>query len=90
MMEIKTLSWWNDTDLEMDEYLNPLDEIDEELYWHIACGWMASHYQHGGLIQGGDPIEKISTDSGGIYTYATVNEIGGRFYYLGDLPEFKQ
>lgn len=86
--KLKTLTDWeeNHSDKELTEYLQPLDEIDEQMYWRIACGFMAAKYQHGGLIQGGDPNEEISE---ACYTYATVNEINGKFYYLGELPEFK-
>lgn len=83
---MKTLEQFESQELDLDQYLKPLDEIDEELYWHIACGYMPAKYQHGGLIQGGDADDKV----GEVYSYATVNEIEGKFYYLGILPEFKQ
>jgi hypothetical protein len=70
---------------DLDEFLSAGDEIDEQMYYHIGCGYMAPVYDNGTIMQGGDPCD--SKD--GVYTYMTVSQVNDKYYYLGELPEFK-
>ena len=76
--------------MDLDLFLIEPCEIDEELYSHILCGYMAPVYERNHIGQGGDPHSSVLGDNGEqIYTYSTVSRIGYKFFFLGVLPEFK-
>lgn len=86
---MKTFKEWENSNLDMDVYLNEPCEIDEELYLDILeC---VPPYYLGDLAQqGGDAIDSFENDKGKkVLTYMTVNSMNGKFFYLGILPEFK-
>lgn len=85
---MKTLKQFenNESDQDLDEFLQVGDEIDEQMYYHIGCGYMAPQYDNGNIMQGGDACDK---QKDGIYTYMTVSRVQNKYYYLGILPEFK-
>jgi len=83
--KIKTLKQFEDQELDLDEFLNPMDEVDEELYLH--AGEIAPpQYLRGKFVQMCDADDTVN----GVYHFMTFTNINNRFYYLGSLPEFKQ
>lgn len=84
---MKTLQEWEESDLDLDQYLTEPCEIDEALYNEIA-EVVPPAYCLNGLVQGGDPIRDVPFCEG-VLTYDTVMHLNGRFFYLGELPEFK-
>lgn len=84
---IKTLKEWEESDLDLDDYLgeDPA-EIDEDLADYIRdCSYANYCSEH--FLQGGDPI---TTNERGDYMYITVsfNNVMKKIMYLGILPEF--
>ena len=87
MSNIKTYQEWEDKfpDKQLDEYLQPMDEVDEELRNHCG-GIVAPQFCSREFLQMGEAdFEKNGIDY--YMTFATINE---RHYYIGKLPEFKQ
>lgn len=86
---MKTLKGWEESNLDMDEYLNEPCEIDEELYLDILeC--VPTHYSGELAQQGGDACDSFENHKGKkVFTYRTVNSLNGKFFNLGILPEFK-
>lgn len=86
---MKTLKDWEESSLNMDSYLNEPCEIDEELYLDILeC--VPPHYLGELAQQGGDAIDSFKNEKGKeVFTYMTVNNVNGKYFYLGILPEFK-
>lgn len=85
MKKIKTYKEWQKSNLNLDEYLgNCPCEIDEELYMYFG-EITPPTYLSEDLIQTGE----ASFSKNGILYYATCKEIGGKFFCIGDLPEFK-
>ena len=72
--------------LELTEYLPEPCEIDWDLYSHVSCGYVASSYLGASLSQAG---EAHDTNEDDVYTYMTVSEVNGKYFYLGILPGFK-
>lgn len=70
----------------LTEFLPEPCEIDEELYLHITCGYVAPSYSDTNLNQAGE----AERSKEGIYHYMTVSHVNGKYFYLGVLPEFKQ
>src|SRR3954470_21310106 len=73
---IKTLSQWDvvNESQGLSEFLFVGDEIDEGLYFHLGCGWMAAKYNKNGIMQGGDAYDTVD----GVYTYDTVCRVGDK------------
>jgi hypothetical protein len=87
MTTIKTKKEWDGihSDLELDQYLQPMDEVDEELY--LYCGEIvAPQYCSYYFLQMGE----AEFEHKNVYYYSTFAHVGGRYYYLGKLPEFMQ
>ena len=83
-MAKKTYKKWEKSGLSWDDYLNRMDEIDEEFYLHIGeC--VAPHYSDQHFVQSGEPSNEID----GICYHATAMHINSRYYFLGDMPAFK-
>lgn len=81
----KTLEKWEaGKEMDLEDYLQPMDEIDYDLYAY-SWAWVSPYWSSNGFIQWGEPNNTIND----VYyrmTFATVNE---RYYYLGILPEFR-
>jgi hypothetical protein len=90
LQNIKTYKEWEKSDLDLGEYLPYPCEIDEDLHNYIA-EIVPPHYCDNKLTQGGDCIEHLDAyyQSERIGIYNTVGIVGDRFFYLGQLPEFK-
>lgn len=71
-------------DLSFDEYLKPMDEIDELFYHHIGCGYVASNYIDQKWTQNGE----CNREEFGIRFYETAIHINGKYYYMGEAPSF--
>ena len=87
---MKTLKGWEESNLNLDEYLKEPCEIDEELALYIGeC--VAPQYVSPEFTQGGD-CEKTESNIDGeiIEYYMTTSSVNGKEFYLGILPEFKQ
>jgi hypothetical protein len=84
---MKTYRDWEDnhTSLELGQYLQPLDEVDEEMRNHCA-EIVAPQYCNSELIQMGE----ADYEKDGVNYYTTFITINQRHYYLGPLPEFHQ
>lgn len=83
---MKTYQAWEDgPEMTIDEYLQPGDEVDEEMYDHFASV-VSPQYLTGGVLQVG---EAQFSHKGRNY-YRTFNIVDGRHRYLGILPPFKQ
>lgn len=81
---MKTFKQWEKSGIDLDDFLQPMDEVDERLYLY-AGEIVAPKYCSNSLIQMGEAHDKIH----GIYHYMTFRNVGFKYYYLGILPEFK-
>lgn len=84
---MKSKKEWDEKfpDMELNQYLQPMDEVDEEL--HLRCGEIvAPQYLSKNFLQMGDADFKED----GVYFYTTFATYNGKHYYLGILPEFQQ
>lgn len=89
--EIKTLSGWKKSKINLDKYLTEPCEIDEELYHYVGEA-TAPSYIDKGLIQMGEAeySEEADDSLDHIMYYMTVSIVNKKYFYLGILPEFKQ
>ena len=85
MAKIKTFKQWEKSGLELTEYLNPCDQVDEEIVHHMETV-VPPQYSQNGLMQDGEPERMVD----GVYFYSTFSKVDGKYYYLGILPEFMQ
>jgi len=86
---MKTLKEWKQSKLDMDIFLDTPCEIDEGFYLRILES-VPVHYATEYATQGGDPVDSFENHKGKtVYTYMTVRNVNGKFFYLGILPEFK-
>lgn len=81
---MKTLKQFEKLDGSFDEFLKPMDRIDEALYEYIACGWVAPNWSSEKFAQNGE----CTKEEDGIEYYETVMHVDGKFYYLGLAPSF--
>ncbi len=81
---MKTLKQFEKSNTSFDEFLKPMDRIDEELYEHISCAYVASNFSDQKCAQNG---ECTKSDNGTDY-YETVITVDGKYYYLGLMPSF--
>lgn len=88
---MKTKDEWDESDLNLSDYLTEPCEIDEGLYLYIG-EIVAPSYCTPGLIQCGeaDRQEPAYYQDDPIMFRKTVSEVNGKYFYLGILPEFKQ
>ena len=75
---MKTFKNWKG---DLNDYLQPKDEIDNELY-EYALNVLPPQLYENGLLQTGEPY---SQDKSGHYTYASYVEKDNKFWYLGHL-----
>lgn len=80
--KVKTYEDWEKSEVDLDEFLEPGDEIDEEIYGHIAYATCPPNYDDGKVLQNGE----CSFERGGIDFYMTAEEKDGKYFYLGELP----
>lgn len=81
---MKTKKQFEKQELSVDEFLNPMDRIDYELYSYILCGWVGPNFDDGTVGQNGEcSFERDGTDY-----YSTVMTVKDKYYYLGQLPSF--
>lgn len=85
MTKIKTLKQWDKSGKDLDKFLSAGDWIDEDLCNYIG-EVVAPAYCSCEFVQGGNPFKCED----GVLFYSTVHLVGGRYLYLGILPEFKQ
>ncbi len=89
---MKTKQEWNASGKDLSEYLGAEPyPIDEELYNYLA---ECTAPQYLGATDGGAFLcqtgEAGYRDSDGIFYYATAMKCGDDYYFIGNLPEFKQ
>lgn len=84
-MPKKTLKQWNASGKDFDDFFNPFDEVEEEVINNILY-YTHARFDNGGFIQCPECQNEVS----GIRYYMTFKRDGNKFYYLGDLPKFKQ
>lgn len=83
---MKTYQAWEDgPEMPITDYLNPGDEVDEEMYNHFASV-VPPQYCTSRFLQSGEAEDEHQ----GRYTYMTFGIFSGRHLYLGVLPQFKQ
>lgn len=83
---MKTKKGWDDSNLELGDYMPFPTMIDEELYLYLL-EVVPPQYSTDAVGQCG---EADSEDSNGVFTYSTVSTIRGHHFYLGVLPELKE
>lgn len=82
---MKTLKQFEKSQKSFDEFLKPMDRIDEELYEHITCAYVAPNYTDQKCAQNGE----CTKSENGIDYYETVITVDGKYYYLGLMPSFE-
>lgn len=83
---MKTYNEWQESSLDLEDFLNSYCEIDEELWLYIGdCS--PAQFLSREFIQMGEAIGK---DENEVLTYITTQRVGDKYFYLGVLPEFKQ
>lgn len=86
---MKTFDEWSGSGKRLGQFLHEPCEIDEALAMYIG-EIVAPAYVSPEFIQGGDAVRSIEGEDGDVFIYATVSMIGDKYFYLGELPEFKQ
>ena len=83
-MSKKTKKRWDKLNVDVDQYLCPMDEVDEEMYEYfrdIVCAQYCDPY----FLQVGEAAKaNESTDF-----HMTFARYDNKYYYLGELPAFK-
>lgn len=82
---MKTYKQWEESEKDFHDFIEPMDEIDEELYLYYG-EVVAPKYCANGLIQCGEAWKRQRH----VYWYETFNKVNDKYYYIGVLPEFKQ
>jgi hypothetical protein len=82
---LKAYQAWEASQISATQYLQPGDEVDEEMFDHFA-GVVSPHYHTGKLLQVGE----AQCEDRGRFLYMTFGCFGERYLYLGILPPFKQ
>jgi hypothetical protein len=86
LLAIKTYqAWENGPEMSATEYLQPGDEVDEEMVNHFG-GVVSPQYCTHHFTQVGEP----EYERDGRFHYMTFGLFGERYLYLGILPPFKQ
>lgn len=81
---MKKLEEWEISNLEFNEYFKPLDEIDEEAFYHFL-EVVPPHHHSSFVYQNGE----CSKDFEGIKYYDTFLQDEDRFFFLGILPSME-
>jgi hypothetical protein len=85
-LAVKTYqAWENGPEMSATEYLQPGDEVDEEMVNHFG-GVVSPQYCTHHFTQVGEP----QYERDGRFHYMTFGLFGERYLYLGILPPFKQ
>jgi len=80
---MKTFYDWEESGLDLTEFVKPGDEIDYEIYEHIGFALVGPNYDDGEILQCGE----CSFERDGIDYYMTATEKDGKYFYLGELPD---
>lgn len=93
-MKRKTLEGWNKSNLNLDDYLDMPCKIDEGLYLYVCEQLPCNSIDIGDnlIVQGLEPVSRLSNvySKEVVYSFTTVAIIGGEYFYIGVLPEFKE
>jgi hypothetical protein len=84
---MKTRKGWSESRLTLDKYMPYPCEIDEEMYNYIGEVVAPNDTYHNDIVQCGEAYAQ--TKDYGAFTYATAIRIGDKYFYIGELPEFK-
>jgi len=76
---IKTYRGWQGSEANFDEYVQPNDEIDEEMYWHFMETLPPEDSGINWFLMG----EAVDEDINGILLYDLHVEKDGRYYFKG-------
>ena len=83
-MKKKTLVKWEETNLDLDQYLGKEPcEIDDELYGYI-WEYGPPAYDDGIFTQSYEAAGKVND----VFTFDTFSRINGKYFFLGTLPAF--
>jgi len=85
MSKRKTYKKWDESGKDLNDFLQPMDEIDEDLFLHLL-EIVPAYFCMPGIGQCGEPMR---IDDFGIWWRETVIRAYDKYYYLGALPEFK-
>lgn len=80
---MKTYNDWEDSELDLTEFIQPNDEIDYEIYLHICAALVGPNYDDGKTVQCGE----CSFQRDGVDYFMTATEKDEKYFYLGDLPD---
>lgn len=80
---MKTYHDWEESGLDLTEFVQPGDEIDYEIYEHIGFALVGPIYNDGKILQCGE----CSFERDGVDYYMTAKEDNGKYFYLGELPD---
>lgn len=80
---MKTFEAWNNSGLDLTEFVKPGDEIDYEIYEHIGYALVSPNYDDGKTLQCGE----CSFKRDGVNYFMTAEEKDGKYFYLGELPD---
>ena len=81
---MKTYQDWEKSGKDLDDYLDPFDEIDEELF-EYAISVIPPYFWNYGYLQVGEPFRH----EGRTVFFETFQQTKTGYFYLGILPEFK-
>lgn len=82
---IKTYQKWENSGKNFDAFINPMDEVDEEMFMYFL-EVLSPQFQIRNIFQS---CESVCEDQGCAF-YGTFQQIGERYFYLGALPAFEQ
>lgn len=80
---MKKYSDWEDSELDLDKFVNPGDEIDYEIFEHIGYALVGPHFDDGRFLQCGE----CDYERDGVDYYMTAEEVDGKYFYRGVLPD---
>lgn len=80
---MKTYEDWENSNLDLSEFIQAGDEIDFEIYEHIGYALVGPNYDNGKVLQCGE----CSFARDGVDYYMTATEKDGKYFYLGELPD---
>jgi hypothetical protein len=80
---MKTHNEWEESGLDLTEFIAPGDEIDYEIFEHIGFALVGPNYDDGEILQCGE----CSFMRDEVDYYMTAKDDNGRYFYLGELPD---
>lgn len=82
---MKTLKQYHKSGFNFNDFIKPLDEVDESLFRYIMDS-VSAQYSSNKFSQAGE----AEYQEDGIFFYASFYQNENKIFYLGILPEFKQ